>query len=170
MLKPASAVIRPVTPDDAGAVCAILNAAIKDGTHSLLDTPFPVDDERRYVADFPPRGVFMVAELPRAGVVGFQSLEPYASYGTHAFDHVLTMGTYVDESHRRRGIGRTLAAGCFDAARRAGCTRVLTEIRIDNDASLRFYLGLGFEIVGVARDLARLGGRLVDVVIVEKAL
>lgn len=168
MVEPASAHIRPVTLDDAGAVCAILNAAIIDGTHSLLDTPFSVDDERRYIADFPSRGAFMVAELPQAGVVGFQSLEPYASYGMHAFDHVLTMGTYVHESYRRRGIGRLLAAACFDAARRAGCTRILTEIRADNDASLRFYLRLGFEIVGVAHDLARIGGRLVDVVIVEK--
>ena len=47
-------------------------------------------------------------------------------------------------------------------------TRILTELRADNDASLRFYLRLGFEIVGVAHDLARLGGRFVDVVIVEK--
>ena len=169
-MEPASAVIRPVTPDAAGAVSAILNAAIVDGTHSLLDTPFSVDEERRYIRDFPSRGIFMVAELPGAGVVGFQSLEPYASYGTHAFDHVLTMGTYVDESHRRRGIGRLLATASFDAARRSDCSRVLTEIRIDNDASLRFYLGLGFEVVGVAHDLARIGGRLVDVVIVEKAL
>jgi L-amino acid N-acyltransferase YncA len=163
-------IIRPVTLDDAAVVGAILDAAISDGRHSLLDTPVSEEDERRYIGDFSPSGVFMVAELPQVGVVGFQSLEPYASYGTHAFDHVLTVGTYVHESHRRRGIGRMLAATCFDAARRSGCTRVLTEIRADNDASLRFYLALGFEVVGVAHDLARLGDRLVDVVIVERAL
>ncbi|MGD0996891.1 MAG: N-acetyltransferase family protein [Thermoleophilia bacterium] len=163
-------IIRPVTPDDAEAVCAILDAAIVDGRHSLLDTPFSADEERRYISAFPCSGVFMVADLPVAGVVGFQSLEPYASYGTHAFDHVLTVGTYVHESYRRRGLGRLLAAACFEAARRSGCRRVLTEIRGDNDASLRFYLALGFGVVGVARDLARLGGRFVDVVIVERVL
>ena len=71
---------------------------IAAGTQSLLDTPFSADEERRYIGGFPAGGVFMVAELPQAGVVGFQSLEPYASFGTHAFDHVLTMGTYVHES------------------------------------------------------------------------
>lgn len=162
--------VRKATPDDAAAVCAILNAAIADGRHSLLDTPFSLDEERRYIAGFPAGGVFAVAELPGAGVVGFQSLEPYASFGTHAFDHVLTMGTYVDESHRRRGIGRRLAGYCFAAARQAGRTRVLTEIRADNDASLRFYLGLGFTVVGVAHELARVGGRPVDVVLVERGL
>ncbi len=163
-------VIRPVTLADADAVCAILDAAILSGRQSLLDTTFSADEERRYIGDFPSSGIFMVADLPAAGVVGFQSLEPYASYGTHAFDHVLTMGTYVHESHRRRGIGRLLATASFDAARRAGCRRILTEIRGDNDASLRFYLALGFEVVGVAHDLARLGGRFVDVVIVERTL
>ena len=92
-------------------------------------------------------------------------------------DEMRTVGTYLrsllsdvadTRSSLERSRGRLLAAACFDAARRAGCTRILTEIRADNDASLRFYLRLGFEIVGVAHDLARLGGRFVDVVIVEK--
>lgn len=175
--------VRRAAPDDAAAVCAILNAAIADGRQSLLDTPFTVDEERRYIAGFPAGGVFAVAEAPVAGagvgagaaavgprVVGFQSLEPYASFGTHAFDHVLTVGTYVDESFRRRGIGRLLADHCFAAARAAGRMRLLTEIRADNEASLRFYRSLGFTVAGVAHELARVGGRLVDVVFVERSL
>jgi L-amino acid N-acyltransferase YncA len=165
-----SVVVRRATPDDAAAISAILNAAIADGRHSLLDTPFSVAEERRYIAGFPAGGVLVVAELPGAGVVGFQSLEPYASFGTHAFDHVLTMGTYVDGSYRRCGIGRLLARHSLEAARLASCTRVLTEIRADNDVSLCFYSALGFTVVGVAHELAHLGGRLVDVVFVERRL
>ena len=175
--------VRRAEPGDAAAVCAILNAAILNGRQSLLDTPFTVDEERRYIAGFPAGGVLAVAETPVAAVasgtrgaaggprvIGFQSLEPYASFGTHAFDHVLTVGTYVDESFRRRGIGRLLADHCFAAARAAGRTRLLTEVRADNEASLRFYRSLGFTVAGVAHELARVGGRLVDVVFVERSL
>ena len=59
--------VRRAAPGDAAAVCAILNAAILDGRQSLLDTPFTVDEERRYIAGFPAGGVFAVAEAPVAG-------------------------------------------------------------------------------------------------------
>ena len=160
MVKPDGAVIRPVTLDDAEAVCAILNAAIVDGRHSLLDTPFSVDDERRYIADFPSSGIFMVAELPQGGrrrlsvaralrLVRHARLRPRADGGD-------LRARVVPAT--RASAGRSPRAASTPRDERAA-RQVLTEIRIDNDASLRFYLGLGFAVVGVAHDLARLGGR-----------
>jgi L-amino acid N-acyltransferase YncA len=51
-------------------------------------------------------------------LVGFQVLEPFGPY-TRAFDHVATLGTYVDLAERRQGIATALFAATFDAARRA---------------------------------------------------
>ena len=167
---PDDVTIRPVSPDDAAAVCAILDAVIVNGSQSLLDTPFSLDDERRYIEAFPGAGVFLVAEAGDEGVVAFQSLEPYGSFGTHAFDHVLTIGTYVREDRRRRGIGRTLAEASFAGARRRGGERIVTEVRMDNDGALGFYFSLGFAVAGVLRELARIGGRSIDVALLERRL
>ena len=78
------------------------------------------------------------------------------------------MGTWVSESHRRRG-SRPLAEASFAAAREHGFAKVFTDIRADNLA-VAFHLAMGFTVVGTASRLARLGGRYVDVVFVERDL
>ena len=163
-------VVRPVAVDDAEGVARVLNEAILDGRHSLLDTPFSVEAECGRIAGYPERGIFNVAELTGEGIVGAQSLECFSRYVTHAHDHVLTMGTYVHEPFRRHGVGTRLARASFAEAHERGFEKVFTDIRADNVESLAFHLALGFAVVGTARRQARIGGRYVDVVFVERFL
>ena len=93
--------VREAQPDDAGAIVNILNPIIEAGVYTVFDTPFTVEVERGYILNFPDRGVFHVAVCrEEQKVVGFQSMEPFATY-TRAFDHVGVVGTYVDLSYRR---------------------------------------------------------------------
>lgn len=166
----ADLLIRSVRPDDAGAIVAILNPIIEAGEHTVLDTLLTVEFERRYIDSFPQRGVFTVAERPENHqVVGFQSLEPFASY-TRAFDHVAVIGTYVALSHRHQGIGTRLSDVSFEAARRNGYEKIFTYVRADNLASLAFYLKLGFRVIGTAQRQAKIGQRYVDEILIEKFL
>jgi len=113
--------------------------------------------------------VFFVAEcLPQHQVVGWQSMESFATY-THAFDHVGVIGSFVDLTQRRRG-GTRLPAATFEAARRKRYEKIFTYVRADNWNPLAFHLKLGFRIVGTAQRQARLGGRYIDEVIIEKFL
>ncbi len=161
--------IRRAVPDDAAGVAAVLNAIIVSGRHSLLDTPFSVADERAYIEDLPARGFLHVAEAP-AGIVGFQTVIPWNTFVTREFDHVATMGTYVDEACRRRGVGGMLARASFAAALDLGYDKVFTDLRADNLDSLAYHLALGFTVVGAARRHARVGGRDVDVLFIERFL
>jgi L-amino acid N-acyltransferase YncA len=162
--------VREARPDDAGAVAGMLNPIIEAGIYTAFDTPFTVEEERTYIEDFPPRGIFHVAVLhPEQKVVGFQSMEPFASY-THAFDHVGVLGTYVDLSHLRRGVAKVLFAATFEAASRKGYEKIFTFVRADNPTALAAYQGQGFRIVGTARKQAKLNGKYVDEIIIEKLL
>ena len=108
--------IREARPDDAEAVVGILNPIIEDGEYTVLDGPLSVEEERRFISSFPPRGIFHLAESrPDGRVVGLQTMEPFAAY-THAFDHVGIIATYVDLGCRRQGIGRQLFEATFAAA------------------------------------------------------
>lgn len=162
--------IRPVRVEDAEAIASILNAIIAAGVYTVLDTPFTVEDERRYIADFSPRGIFHVAvDAHNNRVVGLQSIEPFATY-TRAFAHVGSIGTFVDLAERRQGIGTRLGQVTFDCARRLGYEKLFTYVRADNPASLAFHLSLGFRIVGTAKKQAKVKGRYVDEIIIEKFL
>lgn len=162
--------IRDVVPADAEAIAGILNSIIAARIHTAFDTPFSVEAERSYIVNFPPRGIWHVAvQPPDNRILGFQVLEPFATY-TSAFDHVGTLGTYVDLAERRRGVGSALFEATIDRARDKGFEKIFTFVRADNAAALATYLVHGFVIVGRAKDHARIDGRYIDEILIEKAL
>jgi len=162
--------IRRATPDDAEAIARILNAIIETRVYTALDTPFTVEQERAFIERFPSRGVFHVAvEPPDDRVVGFQNVEPFATY-THAFDHVGVIGTYVDLDRRREGIASRLFDRTFSVARVKGYEKLFAFVREDNPAALATYLRQGFVVIGTARRHARIDGRYVDEVMIERGL
>jgi L-amino acid N-acyltransferase YncA len=161
--------IRPVRPDDAQAIVSILNPIIEAGIYTVLDTPLTVEYERDYIANFPSRGIFHVAQDQNRQIVGFESGEPYATY-THALDHVAVIGTFVDLKERRQGIGTRLFETTLEAARRRGYEKIFTFVRADNAESLAFYLKLGFRVVGRAERQAKLSGKYIDEILIERFL
>jgi len=162
--------VREVRPDDTEAILRILNPIIESGAYSALDTPFTIEAEQEFIHSFPQRGVFHVAEESQEQrVVGFQTVEPFATY-TRAFDHVGVVATFVELACRGRGVGRRLAEATFEQARRKGYEKLFTFVRADNRDALRFYCGLGFRVIGTAARQARIGGKYVDEVIIEKFL
>lgn len=162
--------VREAQPDDAEAIVSIFNPIIEAGVYTAFDTSFSVEAERQYILNFPQRGVFHVAVRRQdQKAVGFQSMEPFATY-THAFDHVGVIGTYVDSSYRRQGIGARLFEATFEAARSKGYEKMFTYVRADNPAALATYLKHGFYIVGKAQKQAKFDARYVDEIIIERFL
>jgi L-amino acid N-acyltransferase YncA len=162
--------IRDAVPSDATAIARILNAIIEARVYTALDTPFSIEQERDFIERFPARGVFHVAVDASDGrVVGFQTVEPFATY-THAFDHVGVIGTYVDLNRRRQGIASRLFDRTFSAACVKGYEKLFAFVRADNPAALATYVRQGFVVIGTARQHAKIDGRDVDEVMIERVL
>jgi len=162
--------IRDAKPDDAAGIVSVFNPIIEARSFTLFDTPFTVEAERSYIAGLADRDIFHVAVRASDNIiVGFQSMAPFATY-THAFDHVGVIGTYVDLGSRRQGIAKRLFPATFEAARRKDYEKIFTYIREDNPVALATYQKHGFQVVGRAERQAKLHGREVDVIIVERFL
>jgi L-amino acid N-acyltransferase YncA len=160
--------IRDVEPADAAGLVRVLNPIIAARCYTVLDTPVSVETEFDYIIDFNERGTWKVAvREPDRTIVGFQVLEPYGPY-TRAFDHVGTLGTYVDLELRRQGIARRLFAATFDAAREKGYEKIFTFVRADNPTALQTYLGQGFLVIGNAKRQAKVDGQYIDEILIEK--
>ena len=158
--------IRPVCPDDAPGVARLLNELIATAAPIAFDAPLTEAAERSYIAAFPERGVFLVAVAPDDSLIGFQSLEPFAT-STHLFDHVGVIGTYVDPRYQRRGVAARLFTETLETAKAKGYEKIFTYIRADNPAALAAYAKQGFEVIGRARRHAKVEGRYVDELMVE---
>jgi L-amino acid N-acyltransferase YncA len=162
--------VRGVVPDDAEGVIAIFNPVIESGKYTIFDAPFTVEAERDYILNMHPRGLFHVAvDTDSERIVGFQSMDPFATY-TRAFDHVGMLGTYVDPEVRRQGVAKKLFQVTFKAAREKGYEKLFTYVRGDNPGALATYLSQGFSIVGTAKRQAKINGVYVDEIVIEKFL
>jgi L-amino acid N-acyltransferase YncA len=163
-------VIRDVDTSDAEAIVRILNPIIDARVYTALDTPFSVEAERNYILNFPQRGIWKVAvRQSDHSLVGFQIMEPFATY-TRAFDHVGTLGTFVDLGLRRQGVAKRLFDATFEAAAEKGYEKIFTFVRADNPAALRTYLAQGFTVIGTAHRQAKIDGRYIDEILIEKFL
>ena len=163
-------IVRDVTLADADALAAIVNPIVEARIYTVLDSPFTVEAERAFIAAFSARGVWKIA-VRRADnrAVGYQMLQPFADY-TKAFDHVGTLGTYVNLTQLRQGIAKALFAATLSAARDKGYEKIFTFVRADNPAALATYRAHGFEIIGTARRQAKIDGRYVDEILIERFL
>jgi L-amino acid N-acyltransferase YncA len=162
--------VRAATPDDAEAVVGILNPIIAARIYTALDTPFSIEHERDFIQSFPARGVFHVAvDRADGSIVGFQNVEPLATW-THAFDHVGTIGTFVQLGRHKQGIGAALFTATYAAARQKGYEKLFAYVRGDNVAGLAAYRGQGFRTIGIAERHACIDGKYVDEIMIEKWL
>ena len=162
--------VRDVAVTDAERIVGILNPIIAARIYTVFDKPFSPEAERDFIGSFPSRGVWKIAERQsNRRVVGFQILEPFGPY-TAAFDHVGSLGTYVDLAERRQGIAKMLFAATLEAARQKGFDKIFTFVRADNPAALATYERHGFRVVGVASKHAKIDGRYIDEILIERAL
>ena len=76
---------------------------------------------------------------------GFAQLRWRWAVWTRALDGWLE-DLFVQEAHRRSGLGRDLVEAVKDRARERGCVRLELDVDTDNDAALALYENCGFTL------------------------
>ncbi len=92
------------------------------------------------------RSLAFVAQNDRGIIVGFleASLRSHADGCDTSRPVGFIEGWYVDESHRRKGIGRRLLAAAEEWARTNGCLEMASDALICNETSQRAHEALGY--------------------------
>ncbi|HUB17359.1 MAG TPA: GNAT family N-acetyltransferase [Acidobacteriaceae bacterium] len=94
--------------------------------------------------------IHLVAEAPDGRLVGFleAGLRSHADCCDASRPVGYIEGWYVEETFRRRGVGRLLMAAAEDWARTQGCREMASDSLIDNIVSEQAHRGLGYDVVG----------------------
>jgi phosphinothricin acetyltransferase len=91
----------------------------------------------------------------------------YAYGGQHrsraAYNWTVEVSAYVDRSAHRTGVGRLLYSELFDQLKARGFRLLVAGITLPNDASVAIHEALGFEPVGVYRNIGYKAGQWWDV-------
>ncbi len=157
--------IRRATVDDAASIVAIWQAIVAERVYSAVDIAFTQEEERAYIAALSPReGIFLGEQDGQ--VVGFQTLDLWARY-LHSMEHVGSIGSFVLQAWRGRGIGRQLARHTLQFARSAAFEKLIIFIRASNTAGQKYYQGLGFVPCGRFKRQTKIDGQYDDEILME---
>jgi L-amino acid N-acyltransferase YncA len=94
-------------------------------------------------------------------VVGYAYASPHRTRA--AYRWAADVAIYVDPRHQRRGAGRRLYEALFELMACQGFRIACAGITLPNDASIALHRALGFEHVGIYRDIGWKAGAWHDV-------
>ena len=127
--------LRPLRTGDLGRVLELEQVLFGPGAWSRGTYESELaNPARRYAA--------VVTARPGAG----ERLVGYAGVNLGDDAEVMTVG--VDPAHRRRGLARRLMTDLATEARRAGCARLLLEVRAGDHGAQALYTRLGYVAIG----------------------
>ena len=156
---------RPATVEDLKAVTDIYNEAVltTDATFDL--EPKTEDEQGAWLAGHDRMHPVLVAELDGV-VVGWASLSEWSSRSAYAGTAEISL--YIKEEFRGRGAGRRLLEDIMREGEKAGLHTVLARITTGNAVSIYLHESVGFEHVGVMREVGQKFGRMLDVLLMQR--
>lgn len=162
-------VVRLATLADAGAIVEIYNAEVTGSTATFDLVERSLDDQRRWLAERSGAFAAVVAvDATTKQVVGFAALSPYKERA--AYRTTVENSVYVHRDHHRRGIARLLMEYLIDRARASGFHSIIARIEASGEASRALHESVGFELVGVEREVGRKFNRWLSVAVMQLML
>jgi L-amino acid N-acyltransferase YncA len=163
--KEAMMTIRPATTDDIPAITEIYNQAVLTTTATFDTETRRLAEQQTWFTNHDARHPVVVAELDGA-VVGWASLSQWSD--RRAYADTAEISVYVSEAFRGRGVGRRLLEAIVQEGQRVGLHTVIARIADGNAVSVHLHRSVGFEPIGVMKEVGRKFGKLLDVHLMQK--
>ena len=160
--------VRPAQLPDLGAILAITNDAIRNGTALWTITPATFEARRDWMADRVAHGFPVLVAEREGNVLGFGSYGAFRPHEGYAWtvEHSL----YVRTEARGSGVGRSLLAAVIEHARGAGTHVMVGGIEAQHAASLALHERAGFSAAALLPQVGRKFDRWLDLLFMYKLL
>lgn len=160
--------VRPAELADAEAIAAVYNVEVLESTATFDLTPRSLEDQRTWQIERSGAHAVLVALDDDGVLAGFASLSPFRD--RPAYNTTVESSVYVAKSHRRQGIARHLMIDLIATAQSHGFHSIVARIADSQQASLELHEDMGFELVGVEREIGRKFGRWLNVSVMQVLL
>lgn len=159
--------VRRATGDDAEAIRSIYAPIVRETAISFEEGPLPTNEIHRRIEDSDDRYLWLVCEY--AGEVrGFAKAGPHKS--REGYRWTVEVSVYVHEDNRHCGVGRGLYESLLEILTVQGYCIAVAAIALPNPASVGLHESLGFERVGVFREVGYKHGEWHDVGLWQRSL
>ncbi len=153
--------IRPVTLEDADAICSIYNPYVAGTTISFEEEPVSGADMAQRMADVEVAGLPWLVAEDGGRLVGYAYATKWRA--RPAYRTSVESSVYVDAAAAGRGTGMLLYRALLDELRGRDVHMVIGGIAQPNERSVALHERLGFRKVAHFSEVGRKFGRWVDV-------
>lgn len=165
--------MRLATVADAEQIRAMYNHEVLHTLATMDLVPRGLDEQQEWLAARSGAFSTLVAvdeavDDPSEAVVGFGALSPYKE--RHAYRTSVEDSVYVRRDRHGQGIGRLVLGELLRVAADSGFHAVFARINATGEASIGLHRALGFEVVGIEREVGRKFNRWQDVMLLERLL
>ena len=160
-------VIRRAAEPDVGEIARIYNEAILNTTATFDIEPKTLEDRLEWFRDRTDDYPVIVATV-EGKVAGWAEIKPFGT--RRAYRYTVENAVYVGPEYQGKGIGSALLEELVEIASGKEFHVILALIVAGNECSVRLHAKLGFEQVGVMREVGRKFDRWLDLLVFEKTL
>ncbi len=152
--------LRQATPGDGAAVAAIYRPIVEQTAISFEEVPPAADDMAGRIAHVLERYPYLVAEQDKR-VIGYAYAAQHMERAAYRWS--VNVSAYVAESARGAGVGKRLYRALFETLAERGFHMAMAGITLPNEASVKLHEGMGFQPVGIYREVGFKFGHWHDV-------
>ncbi|PTY04841.1 N-acetyltransferase [Opitutaceae bacterium EW11] len=135
--------LRSASESDLPAIVRIYNQTIASRMVTADTEPVSVESRVAWFRAHNPKTRPLWVSEAEGQTVGWLSFNSF--YGRPAYNGTVEVSIYVDEQHRRRGVGRWLLQEAVRRSPECGVTTLLGFIFAHNEPSLKLFAQFGFE-------------------------
>ena len=151
--------------DDLDGITEIYNDAILNTTATFDTKPKTMDQQGEWFAEHGPRYPIIVARSD-AVVAGWASLTKWSDRCAYADTAEISL--YVKEGFQGKGLGKKLLETILEHGRKEGLHTIVARIANGNEVSVHLHESVGFEHIGVMKEVGRKFGKLIDIYLMQK--
>jgi L-amino acid N-acyltransferase YncA len=158
-------IIRQAILEDLGAITEIYNEAILKTVATFDTEPKTLEEQKIWFANHGSKYPILVAEQDGL-VVGWASLSRWSD--RCAYSDTAEISLYVKEEFRGKGIGRKIMEAIIREGQKAGLHTVIAKIAEGTEVSIHLHESVGFEHIGIMKEVGRKFGKRLDVYLMQK--
>jgi L-amino acid N-acyltransferase YncA len=161
-------IIRLATESDLPAINEIYNYYILRSTCTYQLEPEPLEGRRAWFAAHRPERYPVIVAESGGEIVGWGSLSKFRDRA--AYDPTVEASVYIRHDRHRQGLGEALLKDLIRRARELGYHSLIGGASADQTASIALQEKLGFERVGIFKEVGFKFGRRLDVIFMQLML
>jgi L-amino acid N-acyltransferase YncA len=152
--------LRPAEIQDIPEITEIYNEAVRNTVATFDTEPRTLEDRKNWFLAHDGKHPILVAEM-EGNVVGWAALSKWSDRA--AYDGAAELSVYIAPDFRNKRIGRALMQAVIETGRKVGLHTIVSRIAGGNEVSVYMHESMGFEKIGVMKEVGHKFGRWIDV-------